>query len=114
MTGILERIEAKLDQLLAGGGSVGGTAGTADSGLVGGTTPNNTASSGKKVTSEMLTELVQPLVQDEGTKSKVKAVLTKHGLNRLGEASEGQYADLYAEFKAIADGAAASGGDDLI
>lgn len=113
MTGILERIEAKLDQLLAGGGA--SSADTADSGLVGGTTTAGTASTGgKKVTSEMLTELVQPLVQEEGTKAKVKAVLTKHGLNRLGEASEGQYADLYAEFKAIADGAAASGGDDLI
>ena len=112
MTGILERIEAKLDQLLAGGGA--SSAGTADSGLVGGTTTNTASSGGKKVTSEMLTELVQPLVQEESTKAKVKAVLTKHGLNRLGEASESQYADLYTEFKAIADGAAASGGDDLI
>ena len=112
MTGILERIEAKLDQLLAGGGASSG--GTADSGLVGGTTTNSAGTGGKKVTSEMLTELVQPLVQDEGAKSKVKAVLTKHGLNRLGEASEGQYADLYAEFKAIADGAAVALLDDII
>jgi hypothetical protein len=51
------------------------------------------------------------LVQDEGTKAKVKDVLTKYNLNRLGEAQESQYADLYREFEAIKNAPAPSSGD---
>jgi hypothetical protein len=105
MTGILERIEAKLDQLLEGGNT------TLD--IV--STTTTSASTPTKVTSEMLTELLQPLVQSEDSKAKVKAVLTANGIGRLGEASESQYEKLYAEFKAIADNAASGGAnDDLI
>jgi hypothetical protein len=101
--GILERIETKLDALIALSGSGGGSA-------LPKAEPKPTASKGKaKVTHDELTALVQPLVQDEDTKAQVKAVLTKYGLKRLGDAKEEQYEALKADFEAItADG----GGDD--
>ena len=105
---LLTRIAVALEAIAASGGNAVASpqpsTGTGGSGA-------NTA----QVTNDMLLALVQPLVQNEGTKEQVKAVLTKHGLNRLGEAQEAQYPTLYAEFKAIADAPAAGGGSgDLI
>lgn len=72
-----------------------------------------TTTKGKsKVTSDQLTELVQPLVQDEGTKAKVKDVLTAFGLKRLGEAKEDQFQGLWDAFTEIAESGGSSDEDD--
>lgn len=104
---LLTRIAVALEAIAANGGGANVAASPAAS--------PGPATGTLQVTNDMLLALVQPLVQNEGTKEQVKAVLTKYGLNRLGEAGEGQYADLYREFKAIADAPAAGGGSgDLI
>lgn len=67
------------------------------------------AAKGKaKISKTDLTALVQPMVQDDDLKGKVKDVLTSFGLARLGEAKEEQYAALHEAFSALT----AEGGDD--
>lgn len=95
---LLTRIAVALETIAAASGGIAPVGGAAP---VGATSPGPAPSTGA-ITADSLTQLVQPLVQDEGTKEKVRAVLTKYGLNRLGEAQESQYAALHAEFTAIA------------
>jgi hypothetical protein len=110
MSGILEQILDELKKLNAAvaAGPVVNTGGPTVVASTNGSTPTTSTSA---VTNDMLVALVQPLVQDEGTKAKVKDVLTKYNLNRLGEAQESQYADLYREFEAIKNAPAPSSGD---
>lgn len=102
MTGILERIEAKLDQLLEGGGA-------ATPAAKGGATK---APAKAKVSYEELTTIVQPMTQKEEDKKKVKACLSGFGLNRLSDATEEQYAPLKEAFEKLAEELAAGGDDD--
>lgn len=91
--GIMEELVAALNAntaaLLAGGGSTGkaGTVGKAKA----------------KVTADDLTKVVQPLVDIPAKKAKVRAVLDKFSIPKLGDAKEEQYAALLAEFEAIRD-----------
>ena len=110
---LLERIAVALERIAANGpATVSGGASAGGGNVSTGSTVDTQQSTGNQtVTNDMLVALVQPLVQDENTKAKVKEVLTKYSLNRLGEAQESQYAALYAEFQAIKDAPAPSSGD---
>lgn len=123
MSGVMEQILAELQKqtaILQGIASTGnapqvaGGIGTERTVPQGATTTGgaSAASATGVVTSDDLLALVQPLVQNEVTKAQVKDVLTKYGLNRLGEAKPEQYASLQAEFKAIAGGGAVAQADD--
>lgn len=121
---LLERIAVALERIAANGGPGNPQTGpsSSPSGLIGsdGLAPTTApqaattvggvsgvsvggapAGVGQNVTHEMLMSLVQPLVQDEGTKAQVRSVLNQHGLNRLGEANETQYFSLYTAFQQI-------------
>lgn len=111
MSGVLERMEALLERIAAAVEGAG--AAVAGSGAAGGGAPA-TAQRPGKVSQEDLTALVQPLVQNEESKALVKAVLTKFGLKRLGDAKAEQYETLYTEFAAIAGGGAEEDDSDLI
>lgn len=104
--GILERCEALLERIAAA------VEGADNASAGGGAAAGKPATTGKpaKVTHDALTALVQPLVQNDAQKVKVKEVLTKFGLKRLGDAKAEQYEALYEAFDAIAN--AEDGGDD--
>lgn len=107
--GIFERIETLLERIAVAvegaGAAVSATPAKAAT----------TAAKAGKVTQDALTELVQPLVQNDADKAKVKAVLVKFGLKRLGDAKPEQYEALHTEFSAIAGGTAPDDDDgDLI
>lgn len=95
---LLERIAQALEKIAANGGAAPATVAPEVATQPPAVTGNST------VTADTLLQIVQPLVQNEATKAKVKEVLTKYNLNRLGEAQESQYAALYAEFTAITAG----------
>jgi hypothetical protein len=136
MSGVLEQILAELQNIRAliqaNGGNLNSGAsslsqqnqqgsGGAGTGTAQQTATTQVGASGAlgggagTVTHEMLTALVQPLVQQEGTKAQVKTILTEFGLNRLGEAQESQYPALYQRLQQInTGGLAASVGQDLI
>lgn len=110
---LLERIAVALEKIAAASGGVAPVAAAA----VAASQPAVAAAAGTKITSDDLLAIVQPLVQAEDTKAKVKAVLEQHGLNRLGEATEAQYPTLYAAFQTIAGAApapATAASQDLI
>ena len=72
------------------------------------------ASRKRKVSHADLTAKVQPLTDDAETKKKVRAVMDKFGLKRLGDAKEEQYAALWDAFDAIENDSGDDDDDDMI
>jgi hypothetical protein len=111
MSGILERIEAKLDQLLAGNVKVGtaaapqavaaapvATVAAAVDPLAVGGAP---AASAATVTAEQITALITPHVGNPALKAALQQQMAALGIGALPDAQPHQYGDLYARFSAV-------------
>lgn len=115
MSGILERIEAKLDQLLSSGGSVAGVAGAqqlvqqptpAQTGLGllgGGVTPAY-----PPATQEQIVALITPLVENPNIKAVLQQQMAAMGIAALPDATPAQYPELYHRFQQVAAQVAAA------
>lgn len=113
MSGILERIEAKLDQLLAGGGT---PSAFPSQGQLSQTayqpqpqvqaTPQLAPAAQQQgyppATSDMITALVTPLAANETIKAALKAEMTAMGIAELPQAQPHQYGELYYRFQQVA------------
>jgi hypothetical protein len=117
MTGILERIEAKLDMILAQpGGALAPQAAAQPlqatqtfqqpqqpQNIVGGTTTALGAAGGyPPATQEMIVQLVTPLVNDPNVKAALQAEMHTMGITELPMAQPHQYPELYARFQGVA------------
>lgn len=121
MSGILERIEAKLDQLLAQSGPPGLAQALAQgqqavaqgqqaqplaqqANLLGGApTAPQAAPTGQypPATQEMIVALVTPLVNDPNTKAALQAEMHAMGVSALPDAQPHQYPELYYRFQQV-------------
>ena len=120
MSGILERIEAKLDQLLAGTAHAAAAApqaapvapqvipatpapATALDPLGGAPAATGAAPATgyPPATQEMIVALVTPLVNDPNTKALLQAEMHAMGIAALPEAQPHQYPELYARFQGV-------------
>lgn len=113
MSGILERIEAKLDQLLAGTAAAAPQAlaqplPAAAAPLAPAAAPLAPAapaaapvSAYPPATQEMIVALVTPLVNDPNVKSALQAEMQAMGIAALPEAQPHQYPELYARFQRV-------------
>lgn len=115
MSGILERIEAKLDQLLAGTAHAAAAAPqtlaqqqtlapavqqpAANASLLGGAGAPPAAY--PPATQEMIVALVTPLVNDPNVKAALQAEMQAMGIAALPEAQPHQYPELYARFQRV-------------
>lgn len=121
MSGILERIEAKLDQLLSGTANTlaaqqpqaqpqtfaqpqqAQQAQQAGMGVLGAPAAAQPPQTGyPPATQEMIVGLVTPLVNDPNTKAALQAEMHAMGVPSLPEAQPHQYPELYARFQRVA------------
>lgn len=118
MSGILERIEAKLDQLLSGTANTLAAqqpqaqpqtfaqpqqAQQAGMGVLGAPAAAQPPQTGyPPATQEMIVQLVTPLVNDPNTKAALQAEMHAMGVSALPEAQPHQYPELYARFQRVA------------
>lgn len=125
MTGTIEQLHAKLDQVLAilaqlsagnahaqqgtglptAGAAIGGAGGPQVSGLPAttGASPSNVLGGAgyPPATQEMIVALVTPLVNDPNVKALLQAEMHAMGISALPEAQPHQYPELYARFQGV-------------
>jgi hypothetical protein len=117
MTGILERIEAKLDQLLGAGAQANMQQGVGQplqaqqpqAGLGLGALGGAAAPVGyPPATAEMITALITPHVQNPAIHAALKEQMGQMGIASLPDAQPGQYAELHARFQSVINQAQAA------
>jgi hypothetical protein len=113
MSGILERIEAKLDQLLAGNVKVGTAAApqavaaapvatvaaAVDPLAVGGAPAASVAA--PAVSAEQITALITPHVGNPALKAALQQQMAAMGIGALPDAQPHQYGELYQRFQQV-------------
>jgi len=115
MTGILERIEAKLDQLLAQGGGaavlvnniptpapvVVDPRAALEAQLAALNAPAPAPAPAPNVSGDQLQALIMPHIDNVAIKEALGAAMRAAGINALPEAQPHQYGDLYARFQSV-------------
>jgi hypothetical protein len=110
MSGILERIEAKLDQLLAQAGTHAQPAQPAPlytyaqpvhQPVQTYAQPVQQPAAPASITADQLTALVVPHIDNPAIKDAFSTTMKQAGVNSLAEARPDQYPDLYARFQAV-------------
>jgi hypothetical protein len=109
MSGILERIEAKLDQLLAGTAAIQANTAAAVAPLAPTPAAAQPAVAGTgtgvaaypPATQEMIVELVTPMVADPNVKALLQAEMHAMNIQALPEAQPHQYPELYWRFQQV-------------